>query len=90
MQSEVLLRKVYLRYTMDTTTIKVQNKTKSELDKIKSSKQESYDQVIKSLIEENKRKSRKKELIEGYSQIGKEDLQELKDWEAASGNEEWN
>ena len=88
-QSETLLSKVYPKYTMDITTIKLQKKTKSELDKIKQN-QETYDEIIQRLVEEGKKKSRKKELIEGYSQIGKKELKEIEEWEAATlGDEEW-
>lgn len=87
--SETLLTPVYQQYTMDITTIKLQKKTKSELDKMKQNK-ETYDQIIQRLVEEGKKKSRKKELIEGYSQIGKEELKEMEEWEAvALEDEEW-
>ena len=88
-KTQTLLKEVYPKYTMEITTIKLQKKTKSELDKIKQNK-ETYDEIIKRLVEETKKKSRKKELIEGYSQIGKEDLKEVEEWEAATWrDEEW-
>ncbi|HIH15648.1 MAG TPA: hypothetical protein HA360_01255 [Nanoarchaeota archaeon] len=74
---------------MEITTIKLQKKTKSELDKMKQN-QETYDGIIKRLVAEIKKKYQKKELIEGYSQIGKEDLKELEGWETATWrDEEW-
>jgi len=39
-----------LRCTMTTTTIKIQNDTKSQIDKFREYKNESYDEVIKKLI----------------------------------------
>ncbi|MDG6218319.1 MAG: hypothetical protein QCI00_02645, partial [Candidatus Thermoplasmatota archaeon] len=39
-----------LRCTMSTTTIKIQNDTKSQIDQFREYKNESYDEVIKKLI----------------------------------------
>lgn len=39
-----------LRCNMSTTTIKIQNDTKSQIDQFREYKNESYDEVIKKLI----------------------------------------
>ena len=51
--SEVIYTMVYigiLRCIMTTTTIKIQNDTKSQIDQFREYKNESYDEVIKKLI----------------------------------------
>ena len=68
---------------MDVTTIKLQKKTKSALDKFRSG-HESYDQVIKKLVSVVKQKNLKKQLIEAYQSMGKADLEILEEWESAS------
>ena len=55
------------------------------LDEFKNSS-ESYDETIKKIISEIKGKNIKRELIECYSNIGKKDLEILKEWEVASGD----
>ncbi|MAG16181.1 hypothetical protein CMO88_03920 [Candidatus Woesearchaeota archaeon] len=68
---------------MDITTVKLHKGTKTALDQIRSER-ESYDEVIRKLIERTRNKNLKKELVEGYQKIGKEELDILHEWEAAS------
>ncbi len=65
------------------TTVKLQKSTKNALDELKG-KDESYDQVISTLIFSVKKKSLKEELIEGYKSIDAEDMKEFHEWEAVS------
>lgn len=88
MKSKDLYTKVYLGYTME-TTIKIHKETKQELDALKEGN-ESYNEVIATLVSQSKKKNMEKELIEGYKSRGKEELELLKEWEAASPElEEW-
>ena len=66
-----------------TTTIKLQKKTKSELDQIKS-ESESYDSAIKRLISSTKNKNLKAELVEAYKSMGQRELDILDEWDLAS------
>lgn len=68
---------------MDVTTIKLTQKTKSELDKLKAD-DESYDRIIKKLVQDAQRKELKEQLIEAYRKKAKEDLAILGEWEVAS------
>ena len=65
------------------TTIKLQKRTKSELDQIRV-KSESYDTTIRKLMSNVKNTNLKAELIEGYKMMGKKELQFLKEWDIAS------
>ena len=80
---ERFIYKVYPKYTMDTTTVKLHKSTKSILDKFKD-KGESYDVVIKRLISNLKKINLKEELIEAYKSMSKNDLKILKEWENTS------
>lgn len=68
---------------MEVTTVKVQKKTKSALDEFRE-EQESYDDVIQKLVSTAKQKELKKRLIEGYQNIGRDELELLEEWEPAS------
>ncbi len=68
---------------MDVTTVKIQKTTKSALDSFRS-EHESYDEAIQKLVSMAKQKSLRKELIEGYKRMGKEDLELLEEWDVAS------
>lgn len=82
-QEKSLLSEVYQKYTMETTTIKVHQKTKSELDALRS-QEESYDQIISRLITHIQRKELQRELIVAYKSMGKKDLELLEEWESSS------
>ena len=68
---------------METTTIKLHKKTKNELDTIKEDK-ETYEDTIHRLISTTKKRNLKKELIEAYQSMGKEDLELLAEWDVTS------
>lgn len=68
---------------MEATTVKLHRSTKSALDQMRQ-EDESYDEIIQKLVLEMKGKHLKKELIEAYQKKGKQDLQLLEEWEAAS------
>ncbi len=68
---------------MEVTTVKIRDSTKMALDGMKKDR-ESYDEVIERLIAQIKNKSPKKELIEGYKSMGKEDLELLEEWDSIS------
>ena len=63
---------------MNVTTIKLTNKTKFQLSKLKD-KSESYEDVLQRLIIHEK--SLKQRLIEGYKN---ENLNEFEEWESSS------
>ena len=82
-----IYNEVYQKYTMEVTTIKLYKTTKAMLDSFKQ-KNESYDDIITRILSYFKNKNLKKELIEAYSNMGKEDLKILGEWENASGEVE--
>ncbi|MBI4154915.1 hypothetical protein HY498_02405 [Candidatus Woesearchaeota archaeon] len=64
------------------TTIQIKNKLKDELDKLKDSKKETYEDVITYLMriaDEYKRKQ-KNLLAEGYKEMARESSRIAKDW----------
>lgn len=65
---------------MQATTIKLHAPTKKALDTLRT-EEESYDTVVKRLISEQRRKTLKKELIEGYQATAAEDQELAKEWE---------
>ncbi|MFC1768213.1 hypothetical protein ACFLZX_00485 [Nanoarchaeota archaeon] len=71
------------------TTIQLNKNVKNMLDKIKR-KNETYEQVIVSLINEvEKNKRRNKDvLIESYKEMSKESLKTTKDW--SSSDIDWD
>ena len=68
---------------MDITTIKVRRQTKQELDLFRN-RSESYDEIIRKLMTELRRKALTRQLVEAYRKMGKGDLALLEEWEAAS------
>ena len=68
---------------MEITTVKIQKRTKNELDAFKAER-ESYDEVISKMISALKQKDLKKRLIEAYKSMGKNELELLQEWEPAS------
>ncbi len=75
---------VYLMYTMQQiTTVKLQKSTKNSLDEVRR-QGESYEAVIKNLLQEHKMKNIKETLKEGYQTRGAEDSETLKEWEPSS------
>ncbi|HIG93820.1 MAG: hypothetical protein QT02_C0004G0010 [archaeon GW2011_AR9] len=71
---------------MDTTTVKIHQSTKEDLDELRQD-YETYDDVINKLISEVKKKNLVKELIEGYKSNAKRDKQMVKEWDHTS--EDW-
>ncbi len=82
-QIEIFISKVYLWYTMTITTIKLKESTKLDLKDFRA-KSASYDEVIRKLISNIKSKNLKEELINGYKESAKSDLESLKEWENVS------
>ena len=74
---------VYFQYTMEITTIKIQKKTKSRLDRCRANS-ETYDQIIDRIITLTVKKNRNEELRMAYQSMHKEDLELFNEWEAAS------
>ena len=68
---------------MNTTTIKIHKSTKWALDELMNDS-ETYDDAISKLIIKNKNRNLKKELINGYKEAAKRDLEILNEWESAS------
>lgn len=74
---------VYFKYTMYTTTIKLQKDTKMQLDKMKTQR-DTYDDLIRRLVAREKQKHLRDNLISAYKELGKEELNTFKEWESAS------
>jgi hypothetical protein len=70
--------KVYFRYTMDVTTIKLRRRTKELLDEIKEAN-ETYDEAIARLAALLRKRNRERTLIESYKQKLQRDVYD--DWE---------
>ena len=70
-------------YTMETTTVKLQKRTKFLLDRLKK-KHESYDKVILRIASSNKKNELRKKLIENYKKAYNADRELVKEWEVAS------
>lgn len=68
---------------MEFTTIKLHKETKLQLNRIKRGS-DSYDRVIRKLIVKEKQIHLKEDLINSYKKLGKEDLDMVNEWEAAS------
>jgi len=66
-----------------TTTIKINEITKSDLDGFKL-ENESYDTTISRILGKLKRNRLQEKLKEGYSKIGKEQMKEFSEWEAVN------
>jgi uncharacterized protein YigA (DUF484 family) len=66
------------------TTIQLNENIKNQLERLKDSKNQTYEEVISNLMklaEDNKRKQ-KELLIEGYKETAEESLRICKEWEA--------
>jgi len=68
---------------VEVTTVKLRKSTKSELDKLMQDRQ-SYDDVIRMLVSKIRDSKLERQLIQGYSSLGKDELQILKEWDYAS------
>ena len=75
--------KVYFKYTMEITTIKLQKNTKMQLDKMKT-QHDTYDALIRRLVAREKQKHLRNSLINAYKELGKDQLETLREWEPAS------
>ena len=67
------------------TTIQIHEEVKSQLDKLKDTGKESYEEVIVNMIEqiEKQRRAESALLIEGYKEMAQESLKTTKEWSAA-------
>lgn len=63
------------------TTIQVSEEVRDELKEIK--KNNSYDFVLKQLLKDLKRKQINEEMCEYGEKFGKENLEEIKEWESS-------
>ena len=73
------------------TSIQIHEKVKKELDSLKESSKETYEDVIVKMmksIEKNKREQ-KKLLIEGCIEMAEESLRITKEWEATDSKLDW-
>lgn len=66
------------------TTIQIHKEVKDQLDRLKESKKESYEDVILKLIYETEKRKRydKKLMIEGAKEMAEESLKIVKEWES--------
>ena len=67
------------------TTIQIHEEVKSQLDKLKDTGKESYEEVIVNMIEQIEKQKRTESalLIEGYKEMAQESLKITKEWSAA-------
>jgi len=67
------------------TSIQIHEKVKRELDELKKSGKESYEDVIFQLIEavEKQKRTRSELLIQGYKEMAEESINITKDWSTA-------
>ncbi|MBS3149132.1 hypothetical protein J4455_00355 [Candidatus Woesearchaeota archaeon] len=73
------------------TSIQIHEKVKKELDSLKESSKETYEDVIVKMmksVEKNKREQ-KKLLIEGYKEMAEESLKINKEFEAIEEDFDW-
>ena len=74
-----------MNYRIVITTIQIREKVKQELDSLKKTSKESYEEVILNLIDsvEKQRRYDNHLLIEGYKETAKENLKLEKEWSKA-------
>lgn len=73
------------------TTIQIRENVKNQLDKIKQSERQTYEEVILALIKAVELQRRKQEalLIEGYKEMAEENLKITKEFEAIEDLNDW-
>ncbi len=73
------------------TTIQIREVVKNQLDRIKQSERQTYEEVILSLIKAVELQKRKQEalLIEGYKAMAEENLKITKEFEAIEDLKDW-
>lgn len=69
------------------TTVKIHERTKNQLDKLRQDNQ-TYDEIISSLIAQLRKKRLVQELIECYQSEEKRTIKTLEEWGAASNEVE--
>ncbi|PIN90110.1 hypothetical protein COU60_02100 [Candidatus Pacearchaeota archaeon CG10_big_fil_rev_8_21_14_0_10_34_76] len=79
------------------TTIQLRKSVKKMLESLKEKKDETYEEIIVKLIDENENEKKKIEqlMIEEYKETAEESLKISKEWEGAlmdglDKNERWN
>lgn len=70
------------------TSIQIHEGVKRELDTLKESNRESYEDIIKRLIEstENQKRMQIELLIEGYKEMAQESINTTKEWSVTETN----
>ena len=73
------------------TTIQIRENVKNQLDKIKQSERQTYEEEIITLIKTVELQRRKQEalLIEGYKEMAEENLKITKEFEAIEDLKDW-
>lgn len=74
------------------TTIQIRENVKNQLDKIKQSERQTYEEVILALIKTVELQKRKQEalLIEGCKVMAEENLRICKEWETTDATLDWD
>jgi hypothetical protein len=73
------------------TTIQLNDDVKSQLESLKESRNQTYEEVIikmMKMIEQNKRKQ-KQLLIEGCKEMAEDNLKMTKEWETTDSSLDW-
>ncbi len=73
------------------TTIQIHEETKKALEQAKERKTETYEDVIKTLLQQVEKQKREQEqlMIEGYKEMAEESLKITKEWESIDDVWEW-
>ncbi len=73
------------------TTIQIRESVKTQLDKIKFSKKQTYEEIILFLIEAVEKQTKRQEefLIEGYKEMAKENIKITKEFEGIEDLNNW-
>ena len=83
MMQRVKYEHVYLKYTMNITTIKLRKTTKDSLEKLRDS-DESYDATVRRLIAQSLQEKISQELREGYQNKSSADEELIQVWEGTN------
>lgn len=73
------------------TTIQIREEVKHQLDKIKQTQRQTYEEVIVNLINSAELQRRRQDALlrEGYKEMAKESLKITKEWETTDATLNW-
>lgn len=73
------------------TTIQLTEETKNALEQAKEKNSQTYEEVIKTLLQQVEKQKREKEelMIEGCKEMAEESLRTTKEWETTDATLDW-